>query len=218
VFAQVAEPTTKKVDSTPYAFRFGIDISKPMISAINNEEEISYEFVTDLQFSEKWFAAVEFGSAQKNSSDSFLKFSTKGNYVKLGFNYNLFENLSGMNNEILVGARYGYSDFEHRLNSFTINSNDLYFENPLNEVGQNYPNLSAHWLELISGIKVETFKNLYLGTSISVNILLSQKTPDNFLNMYIPGFNRLYSNKLGIGFNYTLSYKIPIRKSKSKKV
>jgi len=42
---------------------------------------------------------------------------------------------------------------------------------------------------------------------------LSEKEPDNFANLYIPGFNRTYDySEFGVGYGYTLSYLIPIFK------
>ena len=70
--------------------------------------------------------------------------------------------------------------------------------------------LNAHWLEFVFGMKIETLPNLYLGTQLSLKKMIATKEPKNFKNLYIPGFNRVFSNNLGVGFNYTVSYNIPI--------
>ena len=51
-----------------------------------------------------------------------------------------------------------------------------------------------------------------MGFSARLNYLVSNKKPDNFDNLYIPGFNRTYAGKFGVGFNYTISYFIPFYK------
>ena len=61
------------------------------------------------------------------------------------------------------------------------------------------------------------FNNVYLGFSLRLNYLVSDKKPDNFDNLYIPGFNRTYDGKFGAGFNYTLSYFLPIYKKDKNK-
>ena len=66
-------------------------------------------------------------------------------------------------------------------------------------------------------LKAELFNNLYLGFSLRLNYLVSNKRPENFDNLYIPGFNRTYDGKFGAGLNYTISYFIPIYK-KNKEV
>ena len=43
-------------------------------------------------------------------------------------------------------------------------------------------------------------------------MLISNKQPNNFENLYIPGFNRTYNGDFGVGFNYTVSYFIPLYK------
>jgi hypothetical protein len=48
--------------------------------------------------------------------------------------------------------------------------------------------------------------------------LVSEKASDNFPNLYIPGFNKVTDgSKFGVGYNYTISYLIPIFKKTKKK-
>lgn len=42
--------------------------------------------------------------------------------------------------------------------------------------------------------------------------MISTKEPDGFKNLFVPGFNRVFLNDSGFGFNYTISYLIPIYK------
>ncbi|MDG2432409.1 DUF6048 family protein, partial [Flavobacterium sp.] len=49
-----------------------------------------------------------------------------------------------------------------------------------------------------------------------LNQLVTNKKPDNFDNLYIPGFNKTYNGSFGVGFNYTVSYFLPIYKKKVK--
>ena len=70
-------------------------------------------------------------------------------------------------------------------------------------------------MEIVAGVKVETFNNVYLGFSLRLNKLLSTQKPENFDNLYIPGFNKVTDdNTFGSGFNYTLTYSFPLRKKK----
>ncbi|MGB0256953.1 MAG: DUF6048 family protein, partial [Flavobacteriaceae bacterium] len=74
------------------------------------------------------------------------------------------------------------------------------------------PDLNAQWMEFLAGIKVQLFNNLYMGFSLRLNVLANQTAPENFANLYIPGFNKVTDeNRFGIGFNYTLSYALPFR-------
>jgi len=192
-----------------YGFRLGIDISKPIISFLQ-ENTKGFELTGDLRFSNNYYAAAELGYEDVLKTEDYLNYSTKGSFIKLGVNYNAYENWKGMNNQIYIGGRYAFSFFEHTLNSYTPNASGTYFiANPI-EASTNFKDMNAHWLEFVFGIKIETLPNLYLGTQLSLKKMIATKEPKNFKNLYIPGFNRVFSNNLGVGFNYTVSYNIPI--------
>ncbi|HBY68150.1 MAG TPA: hypothetical protein DEG69_10565, partial [Flavobacteriaceae bacterium] len=73
--------------------------------------------------------------------------------------------------------------------------------------------LTGHWVELIVGIKTEILNNLYLSVNLQLKRKLGEDEPDNFANLYIPGFNRTYDfSEFGVGYGYTISYLIPIFK------
>jgi len=192
-----------------YAIRVGVDISKPIKSFLD-EDSKGLELTGDMRIINNYFAAVELGFEDVLKTEDYLNFTTKGSYIKLGINYNAYDNWIGMNNQIYVGARYAFSLFEQTLNSYTPNVDGTYFIPTTVEAGTNFKDLNAHWLEFLFGMKVETFKNLFLGAQFSVKKMISTKEPENFKNLYIPGFNRVFSNDLGIGFNYTISYNLPI--------
>ena len=48
---------------------------------------------------------------------------------------------------------------------------------------------------------------------MQLKFLISETEPDNYENIYIPGFNRTYdSSGVGAGFGFNLSYLVPIFK------
>jgi len=119
-----------------------------------------------------------------------------------------------MENIVSVGLRYGASSFSQTLNSYQIyNPNSYFGESPVIISGENFDGLSAQWIEVVAGMKAEVFNNIFVGFSFRLNRLMSQKSPNNFYNLYIPGFNRTYDGAFGVGFNYTVSYFIPLYKS-----
>ncbi|WP_372746204.1 DUF6048 family protein [Lutibacter sp.] len=208
-FAQQKTDTLKLKQT--YGLRVGADISKPITSFIDSDKK-GFEITGDLRFSKNHYAAAELGYEDVITTEDFITFTTSGSYIKLGVNYNAYRNWAGMNNEIFFGGRYAFSFFSQTLNNYTPNSYGTYFEADLIEPNTEYKDLSAHWLEFVAGMKVETFKNIYFGAQINIKKLITTKEPDNFENLYIPGFNKVFSNDLGIGFNYSISYLIPIIK------
>ncbi|UMB61621.1 DUF6048 family protein [Lutibacter sp. A80] len=211
---KLQEQETEKVQDSvktkiSYGIRIGIDLSKPIISFID-EDTKGLEITGDLRLTQNHYIAAELGYEDVFKTEDYLTYSTKGSFIKLGANYNAYENWKGMDNLIYVGVRYGFSFFEQTLNSYTPNMSGTYFITEPIEANTNFKDLNAHWLEFLFGMKVETFKNIYLGMQFSVKKMISTKEPENFKNLYIPGFNRVFSNDLGVGFNYTLSYNIPL--------
>src|SRR6218665_492681 len=119
-----------------------------------------------------------------------------------------------MENIISVGLRYGISSFSQTRNSYQIyNPNPYFGPSPVIIDGTPFNGLSAQWIEVVAGMKAEVFDNIFVGFSFRLNRLVSQKRPENFDNLYIPGFNRTYNGDFGVGFNYTVSYFIPLYKS-----
>lgn len=214
--ATVKDSTLTKKDSVKpkterYGLRVGIDLSK-LTRSFYEKDYKGLELVGDFKFTRKHYLAAEIGNENKTVDDDQLNFTTNGTYLKLGFDYNSYENWVGMNNMIYVGMRYGVSAFSQTLNSYSVYYANTYFPKPIIESGQKYDGLSAQWLEVVAGVKAEMFQNLYVGFSVRLNHLITNKTPDNFDNLYIPGFNRTYGGNFGAGFNYTISYFLPLYK------
>ncbi|PCI35566.1 MAG: hypothetical protein COB60_02280 [Flavobacteriaceae bacterium] len=208
---------TEVQDSIPlpkhhkYGLRLGLDLSKPLHSIVDNQNK-GIEITADYRIKSNLYIAAEIGATDRTSDEDYFNFTTKGAYIKAGLNFNAYKNWLGMQNEIFIGLRYGFSSFNHTINSITPNQHGAYFTgDPITEPIE-YDSLTAHWAEFIFGIKAETLKNVYLGFSVSLKGILSETEPDNFKNIYIPGVNSVNLNNNGVGFNYTLSYLIPFTK------
>lgn len=217
-FAQTAQATdtTALIKTNRYGLRVGVDLIR-LSRAFWEDDYKGLELVGDYRISKKYYIAAELGNENKTVDSPQLNFTTKGSYVKAGFNYNVYENWLDMENLIYVGMRYGFSSFSQTLNSYTIYNRDHYLgAEPLQISGQKYNGLSASWAEVVAGVNAKIFNNVYVGFSFRLNRLFSNKKPENFDNLYIPGFNRTYDGNFGVGLNYTVSYFIPIYKTKQK--
>ena len=196
--------------------RLGFDIFKP-IKSTSEWDNLNYEIVGDLQITENLYLAAEYGLINRLIEDENINFLSDGTFLRFGFDYNMFNNWVGMDNAIFVGLRYGSSNFSNKIESYNVRNSDAYFSHFVDNNYQtiDHSNLTGNWLEILAGIKVETFNNVYLGFSLRLNKLLSTKKPDNFDNLFIPGFNKVTDdNTWGSGFNYTLTYSIPLKKRK----
>jgi hypothetical protein len=208
--AQVKD-TTAVVYPERYGLRVGVDLHR-LSKSFYKKDYKGLEIVGDYRLTRRFYLAGELGNEEKTVDDDRLNFTTKGTYFKAGFDYNTFENWLDMENMIYVGMRYGISSFSQTLNSYKIYDPTNYYGENTVISGTKFNGLTANWIEIIGGVKAELFSNLYLGFSLRLNYLVSNKKPDGFDNLYIPGFNRTYEGKFGAGVNYTLSYFIPIYK------
>lgn len=219
------EATTAK-DSVPakdnYGLRIGLDLSKPIRMLIEKDYR-GFEVVGDFRLTKRFYLAAELGNEKKTVDDDQQNFTTEGSYIKLGFDFNAYKNWLGMENVIHAGLRYGYSTHKQTLNSYRIYQNNQLLETEesllITDNPREFSSLNAHWIEVVAGVKVKVYNNIYLGFSLRLNRLLSAKDPENFENLFIPGFNKVTSDSnIGAGFNYTVTYNIPIyKKEKVKK-
>lgn len=199
-----------------YGLRVGIDLQK-LSRSFYEENYKGLELVGDYRISKKYYIAGELGNENKTLIYDNLNNTTKGTYFKVGFDYNAYENWLDMENMLYVGLRAGFGSFNQKLNSYNIYQTGNFYGLQNYTPGTEYNNLSASWLEVVSGLKAEVFNNLYVGFSLRLNYLLTSKNPTDYSNLYIPGFNKTYEgSKFGAGFNYTVSYFIPFYKSKGK--
>ena len=218
VSEKTKEKATIKKDSTPvkkerYGLRLGVDLFK-LTRSFYETDYRGLELVGDYRLTRRHYLATEIGNENKTVDDDQVNFTTKGTYIKVGFDFNSFQNWGNMENIVSVGLRYGASSFSQTLNSYQIyNPNPYFGESPVIISGENFDGLSAQWIEVVAGMKAEVFNNVFIGFSFRLNRLMSQKIPNNFDNLYIPGFNKTYNGAFGVGFNYTVSYFIPLYKA-----
>ncbi|NJW54113.1 DUF6048 family protein [Salinimicrobium oceani] len=213
VFAQRTQQEDSIDTRQKFGLRLGIDISKPVRSFLEEDYQ-GLELTGDYRLYENVYLAGELGNEQNVISEANVTASAKGSYIKLGANYNVYNNWAGMDNLIFAGIRYGFASFSSELREFSIYTTDPYFEPDVRTVAREFSNLTAGWVELQLGIKVEVLNNVFLGTHVQLKRRVNQTQPNNFDNLYIPGFNRTYDNStFGVGYGYSISYLIPLYKS-----
>ncbi len=201
-----------------YMLRLGVDVVKPIRTGL----EINYqgiELVGDLSLNNRYSIAAEVGNEKTIRQDEQLNYTASGSYLKMGIDYNFYKNWKGMNNALFLGVRLGRSSYKTTINSYSLLANDTYFDMPITTQGYLTGELNgqnATWIEVLFGTKVEVVSNLYVGISIRAHRLLNKTLPNNFGNLYSPGFNKITDdNKFGASLNYTLTYALPFRFKKN---
>lgn len=215
---------SQTTDSIPeikerYGLRLGADAFK-LARSFYDENYQGLEFIGDFRISKNKYLAAEIGNEKLTTNDDRVNFITNGSYIKVGVDFNLYENWLDMENMVFIGLRYGFSTFSQKLNAYRIYNTDNYFgENPLVISNQEFNGLTAQWAEIMLGLKAEVLSNLYVGFNVRLHILVQQSSLENFNNLYISGFGKISEgNRFGAGFGYTISYFVPFyNKAKNKK-
>ncbi|MGB5817840.1 MAG: DUF6048 family protein [Saonia sp.] len=228
------QPKDTLVYRQPYGLRIGVDLSRPILSFLN-DDYTGLELVGDYRLTQRLYLAAELGNEERtrqeglggdtatSNSGDLYNFTTSGSYLKLGVDINTYENWYGMNNSIHIGGRYAFSSFSQTLNSFNFFDSTRIFNQEGFVEGSNIPEefsgLNASWLEFVIGVKAELFANIFLGASVRLGYLITEKEADNFPNLWIPGFNKVTDgSNFGVGYNYSITYFIPLyRKAKKPK-
>ena len=194
-----------------YGIRAGIDLSKQI--RMLTEEYSGLSLYGDIKIKERLFIVAELGNDQKTIETGNINSKLSGSYIKTGFNYNLYNNLPGLNNEIYVGLRYSQSLFKNELIDYSIYNKDRFWNDQRILEYKEFDNLKSSWIEFVVGFNSEIKNNLFMGLSLRLNRMLKQDIPENFTNLFIPGFNKVTeNNNFGTGITYSIIYQIPIIK------
>ena len=194
-----------------YGIRAGIDLSKQI--RMLTEEYSGLSLYGDIKIKERLFIVAELGNDQRTIETENINSKLSGSYIKTGFNYNLYNNLPGLNNEIYVGLRYSQSLFKNELIDYSIYNKDRFWNDQRILEYKEFDNLKSSWLEFVVGFNSEIKNNLFMGLSLRLNRMLKQDIPENFTNLFIPGFNKVTeNNNFGTGITYSIIYQIPIIK------
>lgn len=199
-----------------YGLRLGIDLSKKIIGQLDSDFD-GIEFVADFRLGQFLYLAAEVGQEKKTITEDTYSFTPDGQYIKIGIDKNSYDNWYGMNNMIHIGGRLAYSKYSQTVEQYAIFDTDRYWNPDGFGISDNtlptYEGLSAMWLELVFGTKVELFTNIYLNASVRGGYLLNHNPNTNFPNNWVPGFNAVTEeSKFGVGYNYSISYLIPLFK------
>ena len=217
------EPNISARDTLPpsekYGLRVGLDISRLIRGSVNDNYS-GFEINGDYRIYKNYYIAAELGNESLLRDEENINIEGSGSYIRLGADYNAYNNWYGMQNSIYAGLRYGFSTFSQSLNSYNIFTGTNFFDTQT--IDENFRNetkeeggLTAGWVELILGIKVEVLNNIYLGASVALRRTVNEKKPEGFDNLFIPGFGRTNDfSRFGVGYTYTINYLIPFYKKK----
>lgn len=182
--------------------RVEVDAFSAVMSAVN-KETYSFEGNVQINLKEKYFPIVEVGFAGANRLSEKEKpgFKTNGLFTRIGIDYNLLKPNTpdvSIRRYFFVGIRYSFSNFSYDITNIQV-ANDYWGGSKIyNENKQAY----KQWLEVGGGLRVEVFKNVFLGWGVRRKISLGKKK--EYDPWYIPGIGIESIGKWQ--FSYTIGY------------
>lgn len=190
-----------------YGPRVGFDLAKVAWLFLDPPQR-GLELSLDAEVAENIYPVFELGYNSGNITYESYDYSSQGVYARLGADYNLLPLKDrSTHHSISIGFRYALALFEHEATEILI-TNDLWGDLP----AQSYASSpTAHWGELVLGMKAELFPNLFLGWSLRYKILFNRNLDPVMRPDLLPGFGSAMKDS-SFGFTYSIFYKIPILK------
>lgn len=189
--------------------RIGIDLSRFLLPALQTGNRHGWEIQGDIPYKGNWFPTVELGMQWFDDKESGFHYMSNGVYGRIGTDINIVKFESLKDNDILfVGMRYGYSQFNQEVNQIT-------YSNYWGSLNTSIPQraISAHWAEIVFGMKAEIYSNLFLGWSLRGKFPLVQTSDPHIKPYIIPGIGKTTA-ETPVDFSFTLSYRFPLFKTK----
>jgi hypothetical protein len=196
--------------TTSGGLRIGLDISRFVVMAFQPyRTDITVQ--ADAQINKRLYGAIEVGYNKTSHSDTSYTYKGNGEYVTIGVDYDFLKKREPQEkNMVYGGIRYGFAHNTYEAPAYAIHS-DYWGSN----ITGSYPktSITAHWIELVFGLRVEVLKNFFLGWGVREKIMVSNSASSEFPPIVIPGFGS-GSKRSQFDMTYTVSYYIPLYKVK----
>jgi len=184
--------------------RVGMDVTRPFQDLWTKGNRYGSEFSADMELWPNLFPVFETGYDIMKIKTSYIDYTGKGSYSRIGIDYNFLQAENKNDKNILFGGlRYGFVLARQQVDSYLIES---YWGPTTGRYGnQNY---FAHWGEFLVGIKGEIFHNFYMGWTIRGKVKFNTKDLELPRIFFIPGYGRA-DKGFNLDFTYSVYYNLP---------
>lgn len=168
----------------------------------------NYEITAELDLHNRFFPVWEVGIGYADNTPDDLNFTYRNKpalYNRVGMNYNFGYNKEEMS-YFYIGLRYGFTFFSYDIDNISIDNAYWEESESLRIAGQKS---WAHWGELLGGLRVQVYKNFYMGWTARYRLMFGYKKNSYSEPWYIPGFGPKGSP---FGFTYTVGYRFSLGK------
>ena len=200
--AQVADSTRSKF--APSGVRIGTDLIT-LIQGQTSNKFTGWEATADVDFYRYYFT-VEYGTWQRSLNIKNGDYQNDGSYWRAGIDVN-FLLKDPDRNMFFLGFRYAGSTFNESLSYSFTDANYGLINNQLINT-----NRTARWGELVTGLRVKIWKELWMGYTGRMKFASGQRGEKQFDTYEIPGFGTL-AKDIYWGFNYQIYWRFAWRKN-----
>jgi hypothetical protein len=189
------------------SLRLDLDVSPALTTFLNKGETYSFETGIQAEINKRFYPIIELGYGGGNKlTGSGIRYKGDALFYRAGMDFNLLKSKSEnpvYNNLFLFGVRLGYTYFDYELQniSFADNFWGTNITKSLNGTSSNF------WFEIAAGVRVELYKNLYIGWTVRIKNMLTKPDEGTFKPWYVPGYG-IDGDTSVWGFNYVVGYKI----------
>ncbi len=163
----------------------GVDLFNPVMSAFTDKQ--GGQAMISYRIKGKWNAVAEVGYEKNIYDELDWNIDVDGLYFKLGFNWFISQDHQNPLNGFYTGARIAYAMYEQTVNQYPIrlsgNQVDSYGSLPVE-------NVSAYWVEIVGGGRIQLLGNLYADVSIRPEIYVGSKKQEDIDPLVIPGYGK----------------------------
>ena len=193
----------KKTDSSGHQLCLGVDLVHPVQNWYYNDRH-SYEFQSDYYLRNEFYAAMELGWGGSDVNYTDLRYNTKNDFLRLGFNKALLPRDRPADwDMMLFGLRIAAAHVSR--SPATYNIPDSVWGNTRDTTVAHAKPFMAIWVELTMGMRVAVWNNFVAGWNLRGKIMMNSKSFSNLSPLYIAGYGRGDKNT-AFDFNLYISY------------
>lgn len=163
----------------------GVDLFNPMLSAFTDKKGglgmISYRVY------KKWHLVAEVGVEKNHYKELDWDINVDGYYYKIGFNWFVSQDNTNPNNGFYTGMRFASANYNQTINKYPIRNSQSHL---IGFGSLPTAKVSAYWIEVVGGGRIELLGNLYADVSVRPEIYVGSKKQDGVDPLVIPGYGR----------------------------
>ena len=192
----------------PLKVNIGIEAIGPVTYFIENKT-LDLEGYVSRDLSEKMALTLVAGYSDYDYSQYNYTYGSKGTFIMAGVDFNILKPKKSLGKYWGgLGLRYGLSRFRWAVPEITQS-------NYWGTASSSIPATRGwgHFLQASPGMRAELFRNISIGWSVDVRMLIHTGRSDGLKPIYFPGFGNS-TKRFSTGISYYLVYNIPFRKKR----